>query len=266
MRRPEIDLNLAVAHGLFPDLFCRDRLDFEPDPWQAKLLRSRSRQVILNMGRQVGKSTTVAALALHTAIYRPGGLILVIAPSQRQSRELFIKIHNFLRELEPPEVLEEETKLSLMMSNNSRVVVLPGDNPRTVRGYSAPELIIEDESAFVADETYDALIPMLAATATGRIVLMSTPYIASGHFYHIWHNGSDEWERFEMPTTECPRVDLSWLEARRRDDPLRFDREYLCRFGTAEDSLFTPEMLDRMVVATLSHCTYDCALSHRSPG
>jgi len=119
-RRTEIDLNLAIAHGLRPDWFCRDRLGLEPDEWQARLLRSRSRQVILNMGRQVGKSTVTAALALHTCLYTPGGLVLVIAPSQRQSRELFIKIHAFLQRLEPPETLEEETKLSLMMSNGSR--------------------------------------------------------------------------------------------------------------------------------------------------
>jgi hypothetical protein len=247
-KRPsEIDLNLAIAHGLRPDWFCRDRLGFEPDDWQVRMLRSRSRQVIINAGRQVGKSTTVAALATHTAIYSPGGLTLVIAPSQRQSRELFIKIHNFLQRLEPAEPLEEETKLSLMLANSSRIVALPGDNPRTVRGYSAPSLVIEDEGAFVADETHDALIPMLAASPDGRIVLMSTPFISAGHFYQIWHNGSDGWERFEQPTTACSRVDPAWLEARRREDPLRFDREYLCRFGNPEDSLFTVEMLDAMV-------------------
>jgi hypothetical protein len=245
----DLDLNIAVAHGLFPDLFCQDRLGFTPDPWQAKLLRTRSRQIIINAGRQVGKSTVVAALALHTALYRPGGLILVIAPSQRQSRELFIKVHSFLQRLEPPEVLDEETKLSLMLANGSRVVVLPGDNPRTVRGYSAPELIIEDEGAFVSDETYDALVPMLAATATGRLVLMSTPFVASGHFYAIWHNGSEEWERFEMPTSRCPRVSREWLESRRKDDPLRFSREYECQFGTADAALFTAAMLDGCVVS-----------------
>jgi hypothetical protein len=127
-----LDLNLAIAHGLRPDWFCRDRLGFNPDDWQVRLLRSTSRQVIMNMGRQVGKSTIIAALALHTALYRPGALILVIAPSQRQSRELFIKVYAFQQRLEPPETLEEETKLSLMMANNSRVVVLPGDNPRAI--------------------------------------------------------------------------------------------------------------------------------------
>ena len=89
---PPIDLTALVAHGLDPALFCIDRLGFEPDPWQSRLLRSGASQCILNCGRQVGKSTVVAALALHTCLYKPGTLVLVIAPSQRQSRELFIKL------------------------------------------------------------------------------------------------------------------------------------------------------------------------------
>jgi phage terminase large subunit-like protein len=199
MSVPRTDLISALAHGLDPALFCRERLQFDPDDWQARLLRSTARQCILNCGRQTGKSTVVAALGLHTALYKAGGLVLIIAPSQRQSRELFIKTTNFLELLEPPEATEEETKLSLVLRNGSRIVSLPGDNPRTVRGYSAPTLIIEDEAAFVSDETYDAVIPMLAASPDGRIVLMSTPYVAAGHYYAIW-NGDGDWERYEQPT------------------------------------------------------------------
>jgi len=175
-------------------------------------------------------------------------LVLVIAPSQRQSRELFIKIMNFLERLEPPQATEEETKLSLMLANGSRVVTLPGDNSRTIRGYSAPALVLMDEAAFIADETFEATIPMLAASQSGRIVLMSTPYIAAGFFYQIWH-GSGEWERYELKTTDCPRVSKDWLAQRKHEDPLRFAREYECEFGNPEDSLFTAEMLDRMVVS-----------------
>jgi hypothetical protein len=226
--------------------FAEDRLQFTPDPWQARLLRSQAPQIIQNCGRQVGKSTTVAALALHTALYQPESLVLVIAPSQRQSRELFIKTADFLQKLEPAERLEEETKLSLMLENGSRVVTLPGDNARTIRGYSAPALILMDEAAFINDETFDATIPMLAASPDGRIILMSTPYISAGFFYAIWH-GDGDWERYELKTSECPRVRKDWLAARKRDDPLRYAREYECVFGSPEDSLFTAEMLDRMV-------------------
>src|SRR5262244_2073505 len=188
-----IDLNTAIAHGLRPDWFMRDRLGKAPDIWQEQLLRSRSKKMIINAGRQIGKSTVVAALALHSCLYQPGALVLVIAPSQRQSRELFIKIYGFLQKLEPPEVLEEETKLSLMMSNGSRAVVQPGDG-RTIRGYSSPRLTLLDEAAFIADGVFDAAIPMLAASPEGRIILMSTPYTSTGFFYTLWHN-ADGWER-----------------------------------------------------------------------
>jgi hypothetical protein len=244
---PVIDLPTLVVHGLDPGLFCRERLKFDPDDWQARLLRSTSRQAILNCGRQTGKSTVVAALALHTALYKPSSLVLIIAPSQRQSRELFIKTMNFLELLEPAEPTEEETKLSLMLRNGSRIVSLPGDNPRTVRGFSAPALIVEDEAAFVADETFDALLPMLAASRDGKIVLMSTPYVAAGHFYEIWHCDGD-WERYQQPTASCTRVSSQWLEQRKHDNPLRFSREYECQFGSPDDSLFTAEMIDRCVV------------------
>jgi hypothetical protein len=107
-------------------------------------------------------------------------------------------------------------------------------------------LVVEDEAAFVSDETYDALLPMLAATSTGRIVLMSTPFVAAGHFYAVWH-GAGEWERHEFKSSDCVRISKEWLDQRRREDPLRFGREYCCEFGSPEDSLFTPQMLDAMV-------------------
>jgi hypothetical protein len=249
MSRPKaapIDLHTAVAHGLRPDWFMRDRLGIAPDPWQERLLRSRSRQIIICAGRQIGKSTTTAAIALHCCIYQPGALVLVIAPSQRQSRELFIKIHDFLQRLEPAEELDEETKLSFMMANGSRAVVLPGDG-RTIRGYSSPALILMDEAAFIADDVYDATIPMLAASPEGRLILMSTPYTSSGFFYSLWHT-ADDWERYCVRTDECPRVSPEWLEQRRREDPLRFAREYLAEFSSPDDALFTAGMLDHCVV------------------
>ncbi len=45
------------------------RAGIDPDPWQADVLRSASRQMLLNCARQTGKSTTVATLADHLALY-----------------------------------------------------------------------------------------------------------------------------------------------------------------------------------------------------
>src|SRR5919107_6051143 len=67
----------------------------EPDPWQEDLLRSDSYRVLLNCSRQSGKSTMSAVLALHRALYRPGSLVLCLAPALRQSQELFAKLSSF---------------------------------------------------------------------------------------------------------------------------------------------------------------------------
>jgi len=59
-----------LAYSLDPVLWAEEVLGYHPDPWQADLLRSRSRKIILNCSRQSGKSTTCAALGLHESIYR----------------------------------------------------------------------------------------------------------------------------------------------------------------------------------------------------
>jgi hypothetical protein len=206
----------------------------------------------LNCGRQTGKSSTIALLACHVAIHDDGELVILIAPSQRQSRELALKVAEFLRKIEPAEELEEDNKLSLTLARNrSRIVALPGHDPKNIRGYSRPRLIIEDEAAFVADATYEALLPMLAASPEGRIALLSTPNLSQGHFYDIWH-GSGSWERYSVLTRDCPRVSAAWLAERKRENPLSFAREYECKFGSADDALFSEEMLDRMVAYDFS--------------
>src|SRR6266851_9529334 len=106
-----LDLLLDFAHGLDPAVFAEDRLGFRPDPWQSQVLRSPARWILLNCCRQSGKSTTTALVALHTAIYDPG-LILLVSPSLRQSKELFAKTAGFLKRLEPVEELEEDNKSS----------------------------------------------------------------------------------------------------------------------------------------------------------
>jgi hypothetical protein len=64
-----LDLALDLAHALDPVAFVQDRLKFEPDPWQIRLLRSCAPWILLNCCRQSGKSTTTAAVALHTSLF-----------------------------------------------------------------------------------------------------------------------------------------------------------------------------------------------------
>lgn len=220
-----------------PVYFAREKLGFQPDDWQDRVLQSQSRRLLLNCSRQSGKSTITAVMALHTALYTPKALVLLVSPSQRQSSELFRKVGDFLTMLPVRPALVEDNKLSLQLRNASRIVSLPSKE-ETIRGFSGASLIIEDEAARVTDELFYALRPMLAVS-NGRHILMSTPWGRRGHFFEAWKNGGPEWERVCVPATDCPRIPAEFLAEEQRSMPkLWFDAEYNCLFTEVEGSVF----------------------------
>ena len=226
-----------LALALDPVLFA-ERAGLDPDPWQRAVLRSQDRQTILLCSRQAGKSTVSAVLAVHEAVYRDAALVLVLSPSLRQSQELYRKIRDTYRALGPdvPDVVEESA-LRLELANGARIIALPGKEG-TLRGFSAPTLVIEDESSRVPDDLYQALRPMLA-TSGGRLVLLSTPWGKRGHFYEAWERGGPSWQRVKVTAPECPRIPAAFLAEERRQIPdLVFRSEYLCEFVETVDSVF----------------------------
>jgi hypothetical protein len=235
------DIGRSLCWALDAVSFAEDRLDFSPDPWQARLLRSRAPWVMLNCCRQSGKSTTTAIVALHQAVYDPG-LVLCVSPSLRQSRELFAKIIGFLKNLEPVEELVEDNKSSCELANGSRIVSLPGD-PDTVRGYSAPKLVITDEAAYVSDAMQAAIAPMLAVSR-GRQIDMSSPNGRRGYFYENWKNG-DGIERIRIVGRQCPRISAAFLEQQRKKlGPTLFAQEFEGEFADADTSAFSAELVE----------------------
>jgi hypothetical protein len=217
-------------------------LGFAPDPWQAEMLRSDAGRVLLNCSRQSGKSTTTAVLALYTAIYRPNSSILVLSPSLRQSSELFRKVHDFKGRASV--ATREETKLSMVLANGSRMVALPGKEG-TIRGFSDIDLLVVDEAARVPDELYYAIRPMLAVSG-GRLIVLSTPFGKRGWFFDAWTKG-DAWFRVEVPAPQCPRISAEFLEEERVAlGDFWFEQEYMCVFHDDILATFTYEEIESM--------------------
>lgn len=239
------DIGRSLCWALDAVSFAQDRLNFYPDPWQRQLLRSQSQWIMLNCCRQSGKSTTTAIVALHQAIYDPG-LVLCVSPSLRQSRELFAKIMSFLKSIEPVIPLEEDNKTSCELRNGSRIVSLPGD-PDTVRGYSAPKLVISDEAAYIPDAMQAAIAPMLAVSR-GRQIDMSSPNGRRGHFYENWEHGEGI-ERIQIVGRECPRISAAFLEQQRKKlGPTLFAQEFDGEFTDADTSAFSSELIELALV------------------
>ena len=227
-----------------PSVFAKYYLGFAPDPWQEKFLNSNSPRIILNCSRQSGKSTTTAILALWEAIYKPKSVIVIDSPSLRQSQELMMKFEEFLSMLPDVKTLETDTKLSKLFPNGSRVMALPGSE-KTIRGISAVTLFIEDEASRVDDLLYRSIRPMLAVSK-GRLILMSTPWGAAGHFHEVWKDSQTPgsiWQSFEITADQCPRITKEFLEEERKQNSVFFDQEYYCKFLDDENSLFKQETI-----------------------
>ncbi|MES4792572.1 MAG: hypothetical protein C4321_05910 [Chloroflexota bacterium] len=104
---------------------------------------------------------------------------------------------------------------------------MPGSEA-TIRGYSA-HLAIIDEAAWVSDELYTAIRPMLSITR-GRLIAISTPFGARGWFWRAWH-ADEEWQRYRVTAYDIPTMSREYLEAERRAlGEAMFRQEYLAEF------------------------------------
>jgi terminase large subunit-like protein len=221
-----------------------------PDPWQAKLLRTKWTRALLLCSRQTGKSQVAGALALAEALTRPRSLILLLAQNQRASGELFRdKLLPLWRSLGRPLQDRPPTQLTLELSNGSRLVSLP-TNEGGIRSYSGVRLLVVDEAARVPDDFYRSVRPMLAVS-NGRLICMSTPFGKRGFFHEEWIS-KRKWERIRITAHQCPRITAEFLaEEKEAIGDRWFRQEYECSFEEMIGSVFRQEDIDAALTATV---------------
>jgi hypothetical protein len=223
-------------------VFARRALGFEPDVPQTEVLESRAKRGILNCTRQWGKSTVAAIKALHVAHSKPGALVLVASPGDRQSAEFLHKTEELAARLGVRRRGDGKNSCSLLLPNGSRIIGLPGTEG-TVRGFASVSLLVIDEAARVADALYTALRPTLAVV-DGDLWMMSTPNGKQGFFFETWDSGGEEWHRVSVPATECVRIPKPFLEEELRAlGGASFRQEYMCEFAHDGRRMFDRELV-----------------------
>jgi hypothetical protein len=222
-------------------------LGMRADPWQAALLRSRSRRVLVLSTRQCGKSTTCAILALQTALTKPRSLAVLLSASRDQSEELLRRVAGFYDALgRPVRGVKRNTRV-LELSTGARILSL-AHNVRTVKGYSNADVVICDEAAVLDDALFHAVSPTLAVSG-GRLVLVTTPFGERGYFFQQWDGRGEAggaWERYMITAPDCPRLSKEHLAAERATKgEAEYNQEYMCKFISANDQYFNSEAVAR---------------------
>ena len=197
-----------------------------------------------------GKSMTIAIATAMSALRKPNGHIVLVAPTDRQAGELFIKITNFLQESKIKSEVKTITQRSATMNNGCRITALPcGDDGSNIRGMTADLLIIE-EAAFIKNQIMaDVLMPMVAATH-GNIVKISTPF-GMNHFYKSYQ--SDEWDIHHIDYHEAIRVghySEEFINEQKNQygvSSIGFRTEYGAEFIADQDNYFGYDLIEKCI-------------------
>jgi len=183
-------------------------------PYQEAFLLDTNRFRIVNKARQVGFTTAIQVDALLRAMLAFRTTILIVSVSERQSKKVLAGILELIHDngvqVTPPTTKTQVT----LAATRSQIVCLP-NNPRTVRGYTASAVYLDEFAHFEAGtdtEMLEAIQPSLSHG--GFLTIVSTPFGRKGEFYRIWAE-EKHWSKHRIPWNLCPRFDQKWYEEMR---------------------------------------------------
>lgn len=229
--------------------WARGVLGFEADETQRAVLDCEADQMLLCCTRQWGKTTVAAIKALHTAMFRPGSRVLVVAPGERQGHVFLEAMEPFLPALGMRSRAGRRHRVSLALPNGSDMVAVPA-RAATIRGFRKISLLIVDEAAQVADDVFAAAAPARIA-ARGALWLLSTPFGQAGQFYEAWAHGGEDWARFLVKATDCGRIPEEEIRRyERTHGQMAMRQELLCEFLPAGGQLIDRGLVERAITET----------------
>lgn len=240
--------NVVNAYRLKEDpvAFSIEVLNFKPFEYQSRLLKDRSKRIVACMGRQTGKSTTIAAKAIHYAATNKGKTILIVSATLRQSMLMFDKIINFVELSSLSNAVKYRSRTKVVFTNGSKIIALPcGNDGNTLRGFSA-DVVILDEAAFMPEHVITSVVMPMISTTQGRVWMLSTPWERKHVFYKAFND--ERWSKYHLPSSANPLITDDFLQEQKKligED--MFSIEYLAQFIDDSNSYFPMSLIRQCV-------------------
>jgi phage FluMu gp28-like protein len=227
-----------------PQLFAETILNFKPFNYQQQMLNDKSKRIIACMGRQTGKTTTIATKAIHYAYTHPNTTTLIISPSLRQSMIMFDKIQTYTTNPILKKSITRKTRTIIQLTNKSQIIALPCSE-HLLRGYTA-NLIICDEAAFMPENTITEIIFPMLTTTKGTAIFLSTPW-GKDHFFHKAF-ANPNYTTYTIKTQQNPLVTTDFLkEMQQNMTQEAYKREYEAQFTETTNTYFPQDLIRKTI-------------------
>jgi len=228
---------INIDKGLIP---------FQPYQFQEDLVQKATteRFVICKMPRQVGKTTTVAAILLWYVLFNENFSVAILANKESQAIEILGRIQLAYEHL--PKWMQqgiiEWNKKSVELENGSKIVA-SSTASNAIRGTSQ-NLVYLDEFAFVPNHIqesfFSSVYPTISSGQTSKVLITSTPN-GLNLFYKLWNDseqGRNSYTRLEVHWSDVPGRDEKWKEETIRNTSERqFRAEFECEFLGSSSTL-----------------------------
>jgi len=197
-------------------------------------------------------TTAIAQEAIWKAYTGGNKVILIVSPSDRQSKIVMKKVTTTIRKNEKlVKSVVRSNSSELELSNGSVIISLP-NNPDRLRGFSATDIYLDEAAHFLNDGPVMAAIkPMLIAT-NGSFTIISTPFGKRGLFwdqYRIAVNKRKSAKAYDFcPSTICPLITTERMQQERENlTELEFKQEYLGEFIEQVDIYLPLDLIKQCV-------------------
>jgi phage FluMu gp28-like protein len=227
-----------------PQLFAETIINFKPFPYQKQMLNDTAKRIIACMGRQTGKTTTIATKAIHYAYTHPNTTTLIISPSLRQSMIMFDKITNLTTNPILTKSITRKTRTTIQLTNKSQIIALPCSE-HLLRGYTA-NLAICDEAAFMPENTITEIIFPMLSTTHGTAIFLSTPWDKNHFFYKTYNNPN--YKAYTIPSNQNPLITKEFLQEMQQNMTTEaYKREYEAQFTETQNTYFPQDLIRKTV-------------------
>lgn len=228
---------------------------FQPYQYQKDIMHAveDNRFVICKMPRQTGKTTTMAAVICHFAMFNPEFNIAILANKASTAREILSRIQLAYENI--PWFLQqgvvEWNKGNIELENGSKIMAA-STSSAAIRGMSI-NLVYLDEFAFVPhtiqEEFFASVYPTISSGKTSRVLITSTPN-GMNMFYKIWSDaekGHNDYKTVSVNWWDVPGRDEAWKEQTIRNTSERqFAVEFECEFLGSTNTLIDPYKLRQL--------------------
>lgn len=234
-------------------------------PYQRRWVEDRARRKICLKSRRIGMSEAVVLEALLLALDTPWHDVYLCSTNFTNAKELLRRLGRWLDAFAAARVnipVRELTKEYVEFQNGSRIIPLSALAVRSRTG-----TIILDELAFYQRdrEVWAAVAPAADTDPNLRLILISTPFGASGVFWEIWTDATGEhgeWSRHLIDVHQAAAegfpVDPEELRAKYPEDI--WLQEFCCQFLSDINQYFPHDLIRRALWSEPSELPTDALL------